>query len=139
MAADPIISPSLTELEAARGHTGVLEPGSTGAESLVTRLSERLAASANARQVYGEPITAHNRTIVPVAKAGYGVGAGSGARGADASGGGGGGGGVGVRPTGFIEITEEGTRFVPFSTSRNLIAALAAGLLGGYLIGRLRS
>lgn len=86
-----------------------LEPRMTVAEEstgLLERLAERLGAQASVTTVFGEPITAHGVTIVPVARAGFGFGGGSGREtGAEKSGeGGGGGGGVDVRPLGFIEI-----------------------------------
>ncbi len=106
----------------------------TRAESLLSSLSERLSATANAKNVYGEPISAHNRTVIPIAKVGYGVGAGAGARG-DQNSGGGGGGGVGAKPAGYIEITDERTRYVAFSTPKKIIAAAAVGFAAGYLVG----
>ena len=48
--------------------------GFTRAENLVSMLSERLAATAHVRNVYGEPIRLEDRVLVPVAKVGYGVG-----------------------------------------------------------------
>jgi uncharacterized spore protein YtfJ len=120
-----------------RSTTGVVPGETTHAESFVTRLGERLATTANARNVYGEPITAHNRTVIPIAKVGYGVGAGAGTREQEGAGGGGGG-GVGARPSGYIEITDEGTRFVAFSTPKKIIAAVAAGFAAGFLLGRAR-
>ena len=48
-----------------------IEP--TRAEELVLSLSEKLAVTASARNVYGEPIHTHGRTIVPVARLGYGL------------------------------------------------------------------
>ncbi len=47
----------------------------TRAEDIVMHLSERLAITANARTVYGEPVHSHERTIIPVAKFGWGLGA----------------------------------------------------------------
>jgi uncharacterized spore protein YtfJ len=84
--------------------------GPTRAEEIVLSLSEKLAVIASARNVYGEPIHAHDRIIVPAARFGYGVGATSGGRDGDNVGGGSGGGGVGARPVGYIEITEHDTR-----------------------------
>lgn len=111
----------------------------TRAENLVTKLSERFAATANAKNVYAEPINAHNRTVIPVAKVGYGLGAGSGGRrGQEAGTGGGGGGGVGVRPAGYIEITDERTRYVAFSTPRKILGAAVIGFAAGFLLGRAR-
>ncbi len=114
--------------------TTLNKEGSTRAENLISVLSERLVATANARNVYGEPVEAHNRTIIPVAKIGYGLGAGAGARGDQNSGGGGGGGGVGAKPAGYIEITDDRTRYVAFSTPKKIIAAVAVGFAAGYLV-----
>jgi uncharacterized spore protein YtfJ len=110
----------------------------TRAEDVVLRLSEKLAITASARTVYGDPVHAHERTIIPVAKFGYGLGASSGGREGDKVGGGGGGGGVGAKPAGYIEITNQGTRYVDLSTPRRLLMAVAAGMAAGYLIARLR-
>ncbi len=54
--------------------------GPTRAEEIVLSLSEKLAVTASARNVYGEPIHAHDRIIVPAARFGYGFGATSGGR-----------------------------------------------------------
>jgi Sporulation protein YtfJ (Spore_YtfJ) len=95
------------------------------------------AITASARTVYGEPVHSHERTIIPVAKFGYGLGASSGGRNGENVGGGGGGGGVGAKPAGYIEITDQGTRYVAISTPRQLLVALAAGIAAGYLLARL--
>jgi uncharacterized spore protein YtfJ len=113
--------------------------GPTRAEEIVLSLSEKLAVTASARNVYGEPIHAHDRIIVPAARFGYGFGATSGGRDGDNVGGGSGGGGVGARPVGYIEITEHGTQYVPFSTLRQILLLALAGIGVGYLFGRLRN
>lgn len=108
----------------------------TRAEDVVMRLSEKLAMTASARTVYGEPVHAHERTVIPVAKFGYGLGATSGGRNGESVGGGSGGGGVGAKPAGFIEITEQGTKYVDISTPRQILIAALAGLAAGYLLSR---
>ena len=108
----------------------------TRAEDVVLLLSEKLATTANARSVYAEPVHAHDRTIIPVAKFGYGLGATSGGRNGDSVGGGSGGGGVGAKPAGYIEITAHGARYVDISTPRQMLIAALAGLAVGYLISR---
>jgi hypothetical protein len=55
----------------------------------------------------------------------------------DGSDGGGGGGGMIAKPTGVVEITPEGTPFIPFEDKRKLIAALATGFALGALVVRL--
>ncbi len=101
---------------------------------------ESLARSAqnslSTTTIYGEPITAGNVTVVPVAEVRFGFGGGGGggptAPGengvSSTGGGGGGGGGGGVRPVGFIEITESGSRWVPVEPpqSTQLLKALSS-------------
>jgi uncharacterized spore protein YtfJ len=103
-------------------------------------LSERLRQSATVTTVYGEPVVAEGKTVIPVARVAYGFGGGSGVRpgvnGDAAREGGGGGGGVMASPAGAIEITPEGTRFVAFDTWRRAAAAAAVGFALGYLAGR---
>jgi uncharacterized spore protein YtfJ len=106
----------------------------TKAEDIVLNLSDHFAVTANAKSVYGEPIHTGSRTIVPVAKVGYGLGATSGGRIGETVGGGGGGGGVGARPLGYIEITDEATRYVEFSALKKMIVAAALGFVAGYLL-----
>jgi uncharacterized spore protein YtfJ len=102
-----------------------------------------LGGSATVKTVYGEPIAAEGRTVVPVAKVSFGLGGGSGTRGSDEpaerSGeeGEGGGGGARAIPVGVVDITREGIRFVPIGGRMRVIGALAAGFyLGLKVAGR---
>jgi hypothetical protein len=47
----------------------------TNIEQLLQGMADRLAAGANVVKVYGTPIEAHGRIVVPVAKVAYGFGA----------------------------------------------------------------
>ncbi len=111
----------------------------TRAEDTVLNLSDNFAARANAKSVYGEPISAGSRTIIPVAKVGYLLGATSGGRNGETVGGGSGAGGVGARPVGYIEITDAGTRYVELSAVKKMIVAVAIGFTAGYLLGGRKS
>jgi hypothetical protein len=51
----------------------------------------------------------------------------------------GGGGGVRVAPSGVLEITPEGTRYVEFGQMPRLAGAFVAGLAVGALLARFRS
>lgn len=102
---------------------------------------ERLYAGASVKAVYGEPIEAQGKTIIPVAKVVYGFGAGYGETGKDKKegmdrDGGGVGAGVRAKPVGVMEVTEEGTRFIPCTSGRKMAALLAIGFIAGFLIGR---
>lgn len=105
----------------------------------VQGIAERLESSASVKRVYGDPITAEGRTIIPVARIGYGFGGGTGnkpgAHGEEKTGGGAGG-GAGAVPIGLVEISPAGTRFIPFTDKKKMAAVFAAGLLAGLLIGR---
>jgi uncharacterized spore protein YtfJ len=109
------------------------------ATDMLQRISESFGTSASVKSVFGEPIHANGRTVVPVAKVAYGFGGGAGGARAGASAerqgeGGGGGGGVRAVPAGALEITDNGTRFIPFIDLRWMSVAFAAGLMFGKLL-----
>jgi uncharacterized spore protein YtfJ len=108
------------------------------ATDLLQTISETVRTAANAKSVYGEPVTVNGKTVVPVAKVAYGFGAGVGPRkrgeGPDP---GGGGGGVRAFPAGALEITDTRTRFVPYGNATRTAAQVAIALGTGILIGAL--
>ena len=109
------------------------------ATDVLQKISETLGSTATVKSVFGEPIHANGKTVVPVAKVAYGFGGGfgtgKGGPHADHQGeGGGGGGGVRAFPVGALEITDHGTRFVPLTDRRWFAAAFAAAALVGSLI-----
>lgn len=111
------------------------------AQEILHTLSERFAATANAKQVFGEPIQAQGKTIVPVARVRYHLGAGWGGDKATGSsesgkGGGGGGGHLTACPAGVLEVSEAGTHFVRFFDPRSASMWAAAGFALGLLTRR---
>ena len=87
--------------------------------------------TANVKSVYGDPIAAEGKTIIPVARISYGYGGGAGKDGdgnSSAREGGGGGGGARAIPVGFVEISDQQTRFVPISDRRKMAVALVIGI-----------
>ena len=103
---------------------------------------ERLHSSASVESVYGDPIEANGRTIIPVSKVAYGFGAGYGSspddetpaeQHAQESEGGGLGGGVAAQPAGVVEITESRTTFVRPTFTLRQITLLVVCLLIGYM------
>jgi uncharacterized spore protein YtfJ len=106
----------------------------------LSSLADHLRAGASVRNVYGEPISAGGRTIIPIARVGYGFGAGGRAGGSHETAGdrdgSGGGAGMSARPVGALEITEAGTRFIPFIDPFRLGMALALGFCIGLALGR---
>lgn len=120
------------------------------ASDILESIGEKLGSTATVKAVYGEPIQVNGKTVVPIAKVAYGFGGGFGS-GHDKQGasgdsavegrhgeGGGGGGGVRAFPAGALEITDQGTRFVPFTDLRPFAAAFAAGALLGAIFFRKR-
>ena len=102
-----------------------------GSLALLQSLKESVLGQANVKAIYGEPISAHEKTIIPVAKImyGYGAGAGTGGMGDTSRGeGGGGGGGVRAIPVGVIEVSNQQTRFVPITDRKKLTGAVLAGI-----------
>ena len=107
---------------------------------MLSSLGNHLRVGASVRNVYGEPVTAGGRTVIPIARVSYGFGAGGGEgrnpeTTADRAGSGGGA-GMSARPVGALEITEAGTRFIPFIDPVRLGMALVLGLCIGFAIGR---
>jgi uncharacterized spore protein YtfJ len=109
-------------------------------EPFLETLADKLQTSANVRTVFGEPIHALGKVIVPVARVAYGFGGGhgeakpsngeaQGERATPESQGGGGGGGVSVVPIGVVEVTAETTRFIPLRGKR---LRLLGAFLGGF-------
>jgi uncharacterized spore protein YtfJ len=115
-------------------------------QKMLDMLAElREKASVNA--CFGEPVTAGDRTVIPVARVGYGFGMGLGSGSAavaqrekegteetaeDTSGasGGGGGGGAGARPLAIIEVTPDSTCVKHVVDEQKI--ALAGSLLAGW-------
>src|SRR6267142_2061062 len=102
-----------------------------GSLALLQSLKESVLGQASVKAIYGEPISAQGKTVIPVAKItyGYGAGAGTGGVGSTSAKGEGGGGGGGVRavPVGVIEVSNQPIRFVPITDRRKLTGALLAG------------
>ena len=105
--------------------------------SLIAGLKE----SAQVKTVFGEPIRIDNRTIIPVAKAGFGFGS-LPVRGAASDtesppdGGTRAGGAAATSPLGVLDISPEGTQFVaiPDNNPAKVVAAFAVGLILGALL-----
>ena len=110
-----------------------------GSLAILQSLKESVLGQADVKAIYGQPITAHDKTIVPVGKVmfAYGAGAGTGGMGDNNPRGEGGGGGGAVRaiPVGVFEVGSQGTRFVSVTDRRKLASVLAAGVVIGIWLG----
>ncbi len=116
-------------------------------QKYIESIPASLSTTANVKAIFGEPVEAHGRTIIPVARVQYGFGGGSGggSMGARAESdrqrqgeGGGGGGGVLCLPLGVIEISQTETRFLPIrrGSRRHLAGAAFAGFVLAWLFFR---
>jgi uncharacterized spore protein YtfJ len=107
--------------------------------ALLQSLKESVPSQANVKAIYGEPIVAQGKTVIPVAKImyGYGAGAGTGGVGTSSARGEGGGGGGGARaiPVGVIEVSDQPSRFIPITDRRKLAAAVLVGVGFGIWFG----
>lgn len=112
-------------------------------QELLQSIAEHLQTTASVKTVYGEPVQAEGRTIIPVARVAYGFGGGGGrgqkSRTRDENEEGeGAGGGVGVNPIGVIEITRDETRYIPLRTTGKVAGGLLAGLILGMWVAHKR-
>lgn len=112
-------------------------------ENFIEKLAAGFGQSASVKNVFGEPIQAGDKTIIPVAKITYGLGGGFGQskknkkqleavvspEEAPVGEGAGGGGGLLAIPKGVYEITPACTRFIPANGSRQLLLGIVAGML----------
>jgi uncharacterized spore protein YtfJ len=106
-------------------------------DELFVRL-EDMQANANVDAVFGQPVTAGDKVVIPIASVSYGFGMGfgeaTGQEVEESNGGAGGGEGAGMsaRPLGVVEITPERTRVEPIVNEQAL--TLAGMLLGAWSI-----
>lgn len=107
-------------------------------------LADSLRESATVEKVYGEPIEAYGKTIIPVARIAYGLGRGFGkektydeeGRKEERPAGESGGGGITMIPLGVLEVSQESTRCIPLHR-RGKKASWAGAFLAGTLLGML--
>lgn len=117
--------------------------------SFIEKLASQFGQSASVKNVYGEPVQAGDKTIIPVAQIAFGLGGGYGqgnnnkrpnlpadnTNGAsnekedNIGHGAGGGGGLYARPKGVYEITANSTRFIPANSTRQILMGIAIGFL----------
>jgi uncharacterized spore protein YtfJ len=118
---------------------GLQRSSEMSSQALLQLLKENILSQASVKAIYGERISAHGKTVIPVARImyGYGAGAGSGGVGNTSARGEGGGGGGGVRtiPVGVIEVSDQLTRFVPITDRKKLTGAVLAGIGFGMWLG----
>jgi uncharacterized spore protein YtfJ len=105
-------------------------------DEMLSMLAERIGARLGAATVFGEPVERDGVTVVPVAVARFGLGAGSGADPGKGQEGEGGGGGGAVAPTGYIELKEGRSRYVPVVHPFRMLALVLGAVIAGLAIVR---
>jgi uncharacterized spore protein YtfJ len=119
-------------------------------QNIVERLATLFSQNASVKSVFGEPIQAGEKIIIPVSQISYGVGGGWGntekqnpekptstpreelkknEKGLNDSNGGGGGGGIYIKSKGVFEITPKSTKFIPADNFKQVIICVAFGFL----------
>jgi uncharacterized spore protein YtfJ len=95
-----------------------------GSLALLQSLRVNILGQASVKAIYGEPISAHEKTIIPVAKISYGYGAGAAQEGSampklvgkEA--------GAELEcaqfPVGVIDVSSQETRFIPITSRKKL-------------------
>ena len=104
---------------------------------ILNSIIERISNTATVKSVFGEPITAQGRTIIPVARIICGFGGGMGqAHHVERGEGEGGGGGLIAIPLGVYEVKDTETRFFPLHDKRKLLFAVYLGFCLGLVLRR---
>jgi uncharacterized spore protein YtfJ len=115
-----------------------------GVHHFLESLGEKLRSSASVKTVYGDPIEAQGKTIIPVARVAYGLGGGYGkekirdqeGHAEERPAGESGGGGITVSPVGVFEVSQKQTSYVPLhSRKAALTGVFFAGIALGALLG----
>jgi uncharacterized spore protein YtfJ len=110
-----------------------LDTAAMGGQMPFKEIFDAIVERAGAKIVYGEPVSAEGKTILPIAKIRFGFGGGTGRRRDNPQHGGGGGGGLVAQPVGVVEITQSQTRFIPIQSGWTFLAAIALGVGVGLL------
>jgi uncharacterized spore protein YtfJ len=105
-------------------------------DELLYMLAERIGARLGTATVFGAPVERDGVTVIPVAVARFGIGAGSGSDPSKGQEGEGGGGGGIVAPTGYIELKDGRSRFVPVIHPARMLALALSAILAVFVLMR---
>jgi hypothetical protein len=116
-----------------------LMPSLEAVRGVLGKLGEHLGAHLNASTIFGAPVERDGVTVIPVASVRFVFGAGGGGD-TRGRGEGQGGGAIGRgHATGYIELKDGRSRFVPTVDPARMTATVGACVLGGMLILRRHS
>ncbi|MFC1617085.1 spore germination protein GerW family protein [Candidatus Margulisiibacteriota bacterium] len=118
-------------------------------QEFIKSIADKVQESANIKKIYGDPIEVQGKTIIPVARIAYGFGGGGGEFNELEKGktekekmpgvgeGCGCGGGVYTQPIGYIEVTQNKTKFVSIGIFKRCIKFLLLAFFLGLALGKL--
>ena len=107
-----------------------------GGDALVTSLADRIRDHLSAATVYGTPVERDGVTVVPVAVARLAFGGGSGTDPSKQQEGEGAGAAGTVAPTGYIELKDGRSRFVPVVHPARMLAIVLAAAVAVLIVLR---
>jgi uncharacterized spore protein YtfJ len=99
------------------------------ADELIAGLADRLGARFGVSSVFGEPVQRDGVTVIPVATVRFGFGGGTGSDPAKQQEGEGAGGGGSLTASGYIELKDGRTRFVPIVRPERMVALAFLAML----------
>ena len=112
--------------------------GTMDIQEILRNLAESVTTQVSVKTVFGDPVSAGERTVIPAARVRYRFGAGGGRQEGGEGHGGGGGAWISATPCGMIEVAQDGARYIGFDGGRKLGIALLLGFLAGAAVVGLR-
>jgi uncharacterized spore protein YtfJ len=106
------------------------------ADDLLNVLADRVGGRVSASTVYGAPVERDGVTVIPVATARFALGGGGGSDSAKTQEGSGGGAGGTVTPTGYIELRDGRSRYVPVVHPARMALMVLGALVAGIALAR---
>lgn len=105
-------------------------------DDILAKLAEQVGARLNASTIFGTPVERDGVTVIPVGTVRFGLGGGGG-NDPSGKGEGEGGGAMGAgAPTGYIELKDGRSRFVPVVHPGRMLASICLTVIGALLIAR---
>lgn len=119
---------------------GTGSSGRSPGSSFLSHMADHLGTNARAEAVYGPAVVQDGVTVIPVARVRWGFGGGNGvSSGSEEKDGSGGGGGVVVKPIGYLELKDGGSKFRPIRDPGSTAAViLAAGVAFSLILRAVR-
>lgn len=99
----------------------------------LSKIAQKIAQKNTEKLIYGSPVEAQGKNFIPVTKTVWNAGNEKKHNAAKKSNGEA---FYTSKPVGFLEVTQDGARFIPVRSNGLLMLAISAGVLAGWLLGR---